>query len=75
MKIDTFSFRFADTQGFMEWYRYNPQQGLWIDKFDGMMQAKRCEMTEEEKKALLVCSLSASPPLLCLLALQECRVR
>ena len=48
MKIDTFSFRFADTQGFMEWYRYNPQQGLWIDKFDGMMQAKRCEMTEEE---------------------------
>ena len=48
MKIDTFSFRFADTQGFMEWYRYNPQQGLWIDKFDGTMQAKRCEMTEEE---------------------------
>ena len=47
MKIDTFSFRFADTQGFMEWYRYNPQQGLWIDKFDGVMQAKRCEMTEE----------------------------
>ena len=47
MKIDTFSFRFADTQGFMEWYRYNPQQGLWIDKFDGTMQAKRCEMTEE----------------------------
>ena len=45
MKIDTFSFRFADTQGFMEWYRYNPQQGLWIDKFDGTMQAKRCEMT------------------------------
>ena len=48
MKIDTFSFRFADTQGFMEWYRYNPAQGLWIDKFDGTMQAKRCQMTEEE---------------------------
>ena len=27
---------------------HNPQQGFWIDKFDGMMQAKRCEMTEAE---------------------------
>ncbi len=48
MKIDTFSFRYGDTAGNMEWYRYNPVQGLWIDKFDGMMQAKRCQMTEEE---------------------------
>lgn len=48
MKIETFSFRYGDTNGFMEWYRYNPQQGLWIDKFDGTVQAKRCQMTEEE---------------------------
>ena len=52
MKIDTFSFRFGDTNGFMEWYRYNPAQGLWIDKFDGIMQAKRCQMTEEELEEL-----------------------
>lgn len=52
MKIDTFSFRFGDTNGFMEWYRYNPAQGLWIDKFDGTMQAKRCQMTEEELEEL-----------------------
>lgn len=52
MKIDTFSFRFGDTKGFMEWYRYNPQQGLWIDKFDGRMQAKRCEMTEADLEEL-----------------------
>lgn len=48
MKIDTFSFRFADTNGAMEWYRYNPAQGLWLDKCDGKMRAKRCEMTEAE---------------------------
>ena len=52
MKIETFSFRYGDTQGFMEWYRYNPQQGLWIDKFDGTMQAKRCQMTEEDLEEL-----------------------
>ena len=52
MKIDTFSFRFADTKGFMEWYRYNPQQGLWIDKCDGKMQTVRCEMTEEDLAGL-----------------------
>lgn len=52
MKIETFSFRFADTNGFMEWYRYNPAQGLWIDKCDGGMQANRCQMTEEELDAL-----------------------
>ena len=52
MKIDTFSFRFADTQGFMEWYRYNPQQGLWIDKCNGKMQTVRCEMTEEDLDGL-----------------------
>lgn len=52
MKIDTFSFRYADTNGFMEWYRYNPAQGLWIDKCDGGMQAKRCQMTEEDLEAL-----------------------
>ena len=48
MTIDTFSFRYADTAGFMEWFRYNPAQGLWIDRCDGAMQAKRCRMTEEE---------------------------
>lgn len=52
MKIDTFSFRFGDTNGFMEWYRYNPAQGLWIDRFDGIMQAKRCQMTEGELEEL-----------------------
>ena len=40
MTIDTFSFRYADTAGFMEWFRYNPAQGLWIDRCDGAMQAK-----------------------------------
>ena len=45
MTIDTFSFRYADTAGFMEWFRYNPEQGLWIDRCDGAMQAKRCRMT------------------------------
>ena len=39
MTIDTFSFRYADTAGFMEWFRYNPAQGLWIDRCDGAMQA------------------------------------
>lgn len=48
MTIDTFSFRYADTAGFMEWFRYNPAQGLWIDRCDGAMQAKRCRMTEGE---------------------------
>lgn len=48
MQIETFSFRYGDTQGNMEWYRYNKEQGLWIDRFDGRMQAKRCQMTEEE---------------------------
>ena len=51
-KIETFAFRYGDTNGFMEWYRYNPAQGLWIDKMDGTMQAKRCQMTEEELAAL-----------------------
>ena len=51
MTIDTFSFRYADTAGFMEWFRYNPAQGLWIDRCDGAMQAKRCRMTEEELAA------------------------
>ena len=41
MTIDTFSFRYADTAGFMEWFRYNPAQALWIDRCDGEMQAKR----------------------------------
>ena len=44
MTIDTFSFRYADTAGFMEWFRYNPAQGLWIDRCDGAMQAKRGRM-------------------------------
>ena len=29
-------------------FAYNPAQGLWIDRCDGAMQAKRCRMTEEE---------------------------
>lgn len=41
MTIDTFSFRYADTAGFMEWFRYNLAQGLWIDRCDGAMQAKQ----------------------------------
>ena len=53
MTIDTFSFRYADTAGFMEWFRYNPAQGLWIDRCDGAMQAKRCRMTEEELADLM----------------------
>ena len=48
MTIDPFSFRYADTAGFMEWFRYNPAQGLWIDRCDGAMQAKRGRGTEEE---------------------------
>lgn len=48
MKIDTFSFRFGDTSGFMEWYRYDPARGLCIDKFDGKMKKVQCEMTEAE---------------------------
>ena len=55
MTIDTFSFRYADTAGFMEWFRYNPAQGLWIDRCDGAMQAKRCRMTEEELAELDDC--------------------
>lgn len=52
MQIETFSFRYGDNRGFFEWYRYNPAQGLWLDKYDGTMQAKRCEMTEEMLAAL-----------------------
>ncbi len=52
MKIDTFSFRYGDNQGFMEWYRYNPAQGLWLDKFDGTMKANRCRMTEADLEEL-----------------------
>lgn len=52
MQIETFSFRFGEANGHMEWYRYNKEQGLWIDKFDGRMQAKRCRMTEAELEEL-----------------------
>ena len=48
MTIASFSFRYANTDGFMEWFRYNPAQGLWIDKCDGVLRAKRCRMTEDE---------------------------
>ena len=60
MTIDTFSFRYADTAGFMEWFRYNPAQGLWIDRCDGAMQAKRRRMTEEELAELDDCLMRLS---------------
>ena len=52
MKIDTFSFRYGDNRGFMEWFRYNPAQGLWLDHFDGRMRANRCTMTETDLEEL-----------------------
>lgn len=52
MQIETFSFRYGDNQGFFEWYRYDPAQGLWLDKFDGQRQEKHCEMPKEELAAL-----------------------
>lgn len=48
MKIDTFSFRFGDTTGFMEWFRYDRAQGLQIDHWDGKMTKKQCMLTEED---------------------------
>lgn len=50
MTIDTFSFRYADTAGFMEWFRYNPAQGLWIDRCDGAMQAKH--LTDSQRASV-----------------------
>lgn len=52
MKLDTFSFRYGDNQGFMEWYRYNKAQGLWLDRFDGVMRTNRCKMAEEDLEEL-----------------------
>lgn len=52
MQIDTFSFRYGDNRGFMEWFRYNPAQGLWLDRFDGRMRANRCNMTAADLEEL-----------------------
>ena len=56
MTIDTFSFRYADTAGFMEWFRYNPAQGLWIDRCDEAMEERyhyvydRSQVREKREK-------------------------
>ena len=52
MKIDTFSFRYGDNQGFMEWYRYSKEMGLVIEKFDGERKTAQCELTEADLEEL-----------------------
>lgn len=46
--IESFSFRYGDTGGRMEWFRCEKGQGLWLEQFDGERRQGRCDITEAD---------------------------